>query len=66
MSAQTFRLYEVDAKGGMNAGVEIVFDSALEAVDYAVRQRADNRQIELWASRELIARLRARPKAELR
>jgi hypothetical protein len=57
MSALPYRLYTVDRKGNLGAPLDIVFDDAIEALDYANRQRVGT-QIELWQGAELIARLK--------
>jgi|APAra7269096870_1048528.scaffolds.fasta_scaffold67154_2 hypothetical protein len=59
---QPFRLYEIDRKGSISPAIEMFFDTTMDALDYAARQRTD-RSIELWSSTELIARLRMRPRA---
>ena len=51
-------MYNVDQKGTLGTPLDITFDNAIEAFDYANRQRART-GVELWRGAELIARLRA-------
>jgi hypothetical protein len=58
MTTQRFRMYNVDQKGKFGAPLDIAFDNAIEAFDYANRQRGEV-SVELWRGAELIARLKA-------
>jgi hypothetical protein len=57
MPAQPYLIQNVDAKGRRSPPIEIMFDEAIDAVDYANRQRIEA-HIELWKGGELIARLK--------
>jgi hypothetical protein len=60
MTAQRFRIYNIDRSGVIDAPLDFTFDNAIEAFDYANRQRTKF-GVELWRGAELIARLKARP-----